>query len=92
MPATYTHHAFTKDVYKVLDKNVKEKLSKSEDLFNLFGKSFDVLFFSREKLGHFAHKNHVNLYFQNMINYIRDHDLLPLSEILLITNYIKINK
>ncbi len=82
MPATYTHHAFTKDVYKVLDKSVKEKLSKSEDLFNLFGKSFDVLFFSREKLGHFAHKNHVNLYFQNIMRYIKDNDLINNGDVL----------
>ena len=43
MSATYTHHLFTQDVYKSLDINIKEKLDL--DIFNLFGKSFDALFF-----------------------------------------------
>ena len=67
MPATYTHHIFTKDVYKSLDKNIQSKLN--PDLFNLFGKSFDALFFYRSKLGSYAHKNNANLYFVNIINY-----------------------
>ena len=82
MPATYTHHIFTCDVYKVLDDNIKAKLKGKEDIFNLFGKSFDILFFSREKLGHFAHNNHVNLYFQNIIKYIRDNDLCDNGDVL----------
>ena len=71
MPATYTHHIFTKDVYKSLDKNIQSKLN--PDLFNLFGKSFDALFFYRSKLGSYAHKNNANLYFVNIINYLREY-------------------
>ena len=82
MPATYTHHIFTKDVLKVVDLDVKEKLEKKEDLFNLFGKSFDILFFSKAKLGHFAHKNHVNLYFQNILKYIKENRLEDNEEVL----------
>ena len=41
MPATYTHHLFTKDVYKALDINIQKKLD--SNLFDLFGKSFDAL-------------------------------------------------
>ena len=80
MPATYTHHEFTKDVYNEL--NVNNKLNDYQDIFNLFGKSFDVLYFVREKLGHFAHKNNVNLYFQNIIKYIRDNELDNDGEVL----------
>ncbi len=83
MPATYTHHLFTKDVYKVINSNIQYKLRNSIDIFNLFGKSFDVLYFTnKSKLGHFAHKNNVNLYFQNIINYIRDHDLVNNGQVL----------
>ncbi len=82
MPACYTHHVFTKDVYKVIDDKIKEKMVNAQDLFNLFGKSFDVLFFSRAKLGHFAHNNNVNLYFQNIIKYIRDNNLQDNGDVL----------
>ncbi len=82
MPATYTHHTFTKDVYKVLDDEVKEKLKDHVDIFNLFGKSFDVLFFVKAKLGHFAHKHSSNLYFENIIKYIRENKLINNGEVL----------
>ena len=70
MPATYTHHIFTKDVYKSLDTNIKQKLD--SDVFDLFGKSFDALFFYKPKLGSYMHKNHANLYFANIIRYLRE--------------------
>ena len=59
MSATYTHHLFTKDVYKSLDTNIKEKLD--SDIFNLFGKSFDALFFYKPKLGSYAHNFYVSV-------------------------------
>lgn len=73
MPATYTHHLFTKDVYKSLDIQIQNKLD--YNLFLLFGKSFDALFFYKSHLGTFAHQNHANLYFQNIIKYIRQYQL-----------------
>lgn len=82
MPATNTHHLFTKDVYKVIDENVKNKINDSVDIFNLFGKSFDILFFSDMKLGSKAHNYNSNLYFENMINYIRQNDLYNNSQAL----------
>lgn len=82
MPATYTHHIFTKDVYKVLDDNIKNKMNDNKDLFYLFGKSFDILFFVNKRLGGYAHNNKVNLYFANMINYIRDNNLYDDNEVL----------
>ena len=71
MSATYTHHLFTQDVYKSLDINIKEKLDL--DIFNLFGKSFDALFFYKPKLGKYAHNHEVNLYFANIIYYLREY-------------------
>ena len=60
MPSTYTHHAFTEDVYKNLDNKVKERLENSQDFFNLFGKSFDVFYFIKPKYGYYAHGNNSN--------------------------------
>ena len=70
MPATYTHHLFTKDVYKSLNSNIQDKLDSK--VFDLFGKSFDALFFYKPKLGSYMHKNRANLYFENIIRYLRE--------------------
>jgi len=75
MPATYTHHLFTKDIFKVLPSSVTDKFQEEENLYYLFGKSFDILFFINHSLGSFAHTHHVNLYFQNIIQYIRKNNL-----------------
>lgn len=72
MPATYTHHVFTKDVYKVIEKEIQEKID--VPIFNLFGKSFDILFFSKPKLGIYAHNHDVNAYFANIIKYIKKYE------------------
>lgn len=82
MPATYTHHLFTKDVYKVVNENVKNKLQSNVDLFYLFGKSFDILFFIKPSLGRYAHNNQVNLYFSNIIKEVRNNKLYDNSEVL----------
>lgn len=80
MPATYTHHLFTKDVFKSLDKKLQNKID--VDTFNLFGKSFDALFFYKTKLGSYMHTNFANLYFANTIKYIREHNLINEKAIL----------
>lgn len=82
MPATYTHHAFAKDVYKIINPNIQDKLKDSKDIFEIFSKSFDILFFINGKLGHHAHYNNVNLYFKNIINYIKENNLTNNSETL----------
>lgn len=80
MPATYTHHLFTKDVYKSLNSNIQGKLN--VNIFDLFGKSFDVFFFYKPKIGSYMHKNHANLYFANIISYLRNHHETHNSELL----------
>ncbi len=75
MPAAYTHHVFAKDVFKVIDLSVREKIEDSQDIFYMFTHSFDMLFFSRDKLGVIAHKHSSNLYFTNIIKYIRENNL-----------------
>lgn len=82
MPSTYTHHIFTKDVFKSLDSTVKDRLENSLQLFYLFGKSFDSLFFSKTKLGYYAHGHDSNLYFRNIVKYIQEKNLNDDSDIL----------
>ncbi len=82
MPATYTHHTFTNDVYKVIKPELKNKLEPSKDIFNVFGKSFDLLFFSNFRLGIEGHNHFVNAYFENIIKYIKDNHLEDNSEVL----------
>lgn len=82
MPATNTHHIFTKDVFKVINENARNKIIDSKDIFNLFGKSFDILFFSDKRLGVKAHNYNSNLYFENIIKYIRNNNLYNDSQAL----------
>ncbi|MCM1053305.1 MAG: zinc dependent phospholipase C family protein [Ruminococcus sp.] len=82
MPATYTHHIFAEDIYKIIDSNIQDKLKDSKNLLNLFSKSFDVLFFIKPKLGDFAHTHNTNLYFKNIINYIIDNNLTNNGDVL----------
>lgn len=80
MPATYTHHQFTIDVLKSLDKSIEEQID--VDIFNLFGKSFDILFFSKPGLGFYAHNHNVNLYFQIILDYIKQNNLYQSPQVL----------
>lgn len=82
MPSTVTHYLFTKDVLKCIDKDIQEKIKNSENIYYLFGNSFDILFFSKYKLGSKAHGYNTNLYFANMINYIRKNNLTNNSDAL----------
>ncbi len=75
MPATYTHHIFAEDVYKIINPDIQEKLKDTKDILNLFSKSFDILFFIKPNLGNYAHTHHANLYFKNLINYIKTNEL-----------------
>ena len=69
MPAVYTHHVFTKDIYNRLSVTIKNRIKEDIDIFEIFGKSFDILFFSDSKLGHLAHNFNTNLYFKNILLY-----------------------
>lgn len=73
MAATYAHQLFTEDVYKLLDKKIKDSIDINS--FYTFGKSFDILFFSGSKLGSYAHNNKVNEYFNKIILYIKNNNL-----------------
>ncbi len=82
MPAPYTHNKFGKDVYNKLNKNIQIKLKNNIDYYLVFNQSFDNLFFYKfytilhgsniRKLGSYGHKNNVNLYFKNIIDYLKE--------------------
>ena len=80
MPATYTHHIFTEDVFKVINPNIRDKID--FDIFNLFGKSFDIFYFTNTNLGYLGHHKNINLYFKNIITYIKDNNLENDSQVL----------
>lgn len=80
MPATYTHHLFTKDVYKSLNVSIQDKLD--IDIFNLFGKGFDVFYFYKPKLSNLGHTTNINLYFSNIVSYLRSNHETHNSELL----------
>ncbi len=82
MAAPYTHNIYGKSVLQKLEKNTIVKLEKYIDYYNLFNQSFDNLFFYNfympikgkkiRELGPYGHKNNVNLYFENIIKYLKD--------------------
>ncbi len=80
MPATYTHHIFTKDVYKSLNIDIQKRIN--PELFNLFGKSFDAFFFYKPKIGSYAHNHCANLYFANIVDYLRKNNFIHDSNLL----------
>ena len=82
MPAVYTHHVFTKDVYDRLSVTIKNRIKEDIDIFEIFGKSFDILFFSHSKLGHLAHNSKTNFYFENILTYISENKLQSDSKVL----------
>ncbi len=92
MPATYAHNRFGKDVYNKSNKSIKNSINDSMPYYELFCQSFDNLFFYSafnfiygkdiRNLGHFAHKNNVNLYFKNIIDYIKNNNLYNNSYLL----------
>jgi len=82
MPCTYTHHIFAKDVLKACNSDVKNRIVNNENTFYVFAQSFDIAFFKNYSFGHYAHTHNSNLYFTNIIKYIRDNDLCDNSQVM----------
>ena len=88
MPSIVTHYLFAKDVLN--HNNLKEKVSISHYL--IFAQSFDNLFYYKfltpwqgkeiRDFGEDAQTEKVNLYFENILDYITDHHLEKDKEVL----------
>ncbi len=85
MPAIYTHYRFSQSVYEKLDKNVKKNITKDQTYYKIFSQSFDNLFYYNfflfqtenkyQRLGGVGHTTNVNLYFENIIDFIIENNL-----------------
>lgn len=83
MPSTVTHSYFMKDVYDLLSDNIKNNIilesaktfSQGPDIFYFYNMGLGKKSSRYRNNGYFMHKNNVNLYFTNIIKYIKDKEL-----------------
>ena len=80
MPSIITHHVFSDEIYKRLDKKKQNKLKDTIDVYHAFAQSHDYLYYYTfakdckkiKDLGNKGHKNNTQAYFINMINNIKE--------------------
>lgn len=90
MPSFTTHHIFSDLILDKLNKNIKNKINNSLDIYHVFAQSHDYLFYytfgkkasSIKSLGHYAHRNDTQKYLLSIIRYIEDNNLQDNSEVL----------
>lgn len=83
MPSTVTHSYFMNDVYECLKSDIKEKIilessktfAQGPDIFYFYNMGIGKKSYKYRKVGYFMHKNKVNLYFTNIIEYIKNNNL-----------------
>lgn len=84
MPSIITHHVFAKKVLQQLEPSIQKELEKSLQIYYTFAQSHDYLFYYHfdfknskriKNLGHYAHKNKTQIYFLNIIKYIKENNL-----------------
>ena len=80
MPSLITHHVFSEDLYKKLDKTSIKKINDAKIIYNTFAQSHDYLFYCRfniskgkemNELGHYAHKHDTQKYIINILKNIK---------------------
>lgn len=84
MPATIVHAYFANDAYDILPKSIKNKVS--VERVRMFGQSMDALKFYNlisassgkniRKFYKYFHRNDSQKFFINLINYIKDNNLI----------------
>ena len=85
MPSTVTHSYFMRDVYNKLDDKIKDNIiledaktfAQGPDIFYFYNMCFGKKSNKYRNMGNYMHKHNVNLYFNNMINYIKNNNLEP---------------
>ena len=84
MPSSMTHNYFMQDIYNKLDNNIKKSFNiedaktfaQGPDIFYFYNMCFGKKSKNYRKMGNYMHKHNVNLYFKNMISYIKDNNLI----------------
>lgn len=90
MPSIYTHYKFGRDVLSKFSKDFNNNIN--DDYYNLFNQSFDTLYYYNflslkkgrkiREFAHYAHRNNSNLFFSNLIKYIKENNLEHNKEII----------
>lgn len=83
MPSSVTHSYFMRDVYNKLDDKIKDNIiledaktfAQGPDIFYFYNMCFGKKSNKYRNMGNYMHKHNVNLYFNNMINYINNNNL-----------------
>ncbi len=81
MPTVYTHYKFGQDVLSQVNKKLNQSINQEISYYNMFNQGWDNLFYYHLKWSYYrnfairAHKKDVPLFFQNIIEYIKDNHL-----------------
>lgn len=83
MPSIITHHIFSDEVYKRLNKRLQNRVKDAIDVFHAFSQSHDYLYYYTfhkdykkiKGLGDMAHKNDTQKYLMNIILNIKEMNL-----------------
>ena len=81
MPALHTHYEFGQDVLNNLNKDVQESIKGNISYYNMFNQGFDNLYYYHfnwkyyKNFGIKAHKININIFFENIFNYIKKNKL-----------------
>ena len=74
MPSIITHHIFSNEVLKKLDKKITDKMENSLIIYNTFAQSHDYLYYSNKKnirnIGSNGHHDKTQDYLINIIKNI----------------------
>lgn len=81
MSALYTHYKLGNDVLKKLSKKQQNEIKKELDYYNMFNQGFDNLYYYLFKWKYYrtfgikAHKKKIDLFFKEVITYIKENNL-----------------
>ena len=87
MPALHTHYKFGQDVLNKLNKKLQNNIKSNIGYYNMFNQGFDNLYYYLTNWKYYrtfgiqAHKHNIDLFFENIFNFIKDNKLENNSEI-----------
>ena len=86
MSALYTHYQFGQDILNNLNKKIQKEIKANIEYYNMFNQGFDNLYYHfrwtyYRNFGINAHKHNIDLFFKNIIIYIKNNNLENNSDI-----------